>query len=63
MQHLNPQRHSGKTPIREADAAQAPPEPDATRLARLRRDRALTPAERLDKLAAMCRQADLLRRG
>jgi hypothetical protein len=36
-------------------------EADAVRMARLRRDRALTPVERLDKLAALCRQADLLR--
>lgn len=39
-------------PVREAEEA---------RLARLRRDRALTPAQRLDKLAALCRQAALLR--
>ena len=31
------------------------------RIARLRRDRALTPEQRLDKFAALCRQADLLR--
>jgi hypothetical protein len=31
------------------------------RIARLRRDRALTPSQRLDKLAALCRQADVLR--
>jgi hypothetical protein len=36
-------------------------EEDAARIARLRRDRALTPAERLNKLAALCRQADVLR--
>jgi hypothetical protein len=37
------------------------PEADPIRLARLRRDLALTPAQRLDKFAALCRQADLLR--
>jgi hypothetical protein len=36
-------------------------EADAVRRTRLRRDRALSPADRLDKLAAICRQADLLR--
>ena len=36
-------------------------ESDAVRLARIRRDVALTPAQRLDKFAALCRQADLLR--
>ena len=36
-------------------------EADAVRTARLRRDLALTPPERLDKLAALCRQTDLLR--
>ena len=36
-------------------------EADAVRRARLRRDRALSPSERLDKLAAICRQAELLR--
>ena len=41
--------------------AQPAAEADAVRLARLRRDRALTPSERLDKLAALCRQADVLR--
>jgi hypothetical protein len=33
----------------------------AVRVERIRRDLALSPAERLDKLAALCRQADLLR--
>lgn len=36
-------------------------EVDPARIARLRRDRALTPEQRLDKFAALCRQADLLR--
>jgi hypothetical protein len=36
-------------------------EPDPVRVARARRDAALTPAQRLDKLAALCRQAALLR--
>lgn len=35
-------------------------EVDAVRLARIRRDLALTPSQRLDKFAALCRQADLL---
>jgi len=48
-----------RTPTREPAAQQG----DAVRVARLRRDRALTPTQRLDKLAAMCRQADTLRRG
>jgi hypothetical protein len=34
---------------------------DAVRLARIRRDLALTPSQRLDKFAELCRQADLLR--
>jgi hypothetical protein len=34
---------------------------DAVRVERIRRDVALSPAERLDELAALCRQADLLR--
>lgn len=42
-------------------AVAAVQEADAVRLARLRRDLALTPAQRLDKFAALCRQADLLR--
>ncbi len=45
------------TPHADAAAREA----DAVRLARLRRDLALTPAQRLDKFAALCRQADLLR--
>jgi hypothetical protein len=36
-------------------------EANAVRAARVRRDRSLAPAERLDKLAAVCRQAELLR--
>jgi hypothetical protein len=36
-------------------------EVDVVRLARIRRDLALTPSQRLDKFAALCRQADLLR--
>ena len=36
-------------------------ETDAVRLARIRRDLALTPSQRLDKFAELCRQADLLR--
>jgi len=47
-----------RTPTREHAAQQD----DAVRVARLRRDRALTPAQRLDKLAAICRQAASLRR-
>jgi hypothetical protein len=42
-------------------AARLAKESHAVRIARLRRDRALTPAQRLDKLAALCRQAELLR--
>jgi hypothetical protein len=34
---------------------------DAVRLARIRRDLALTPDQRLAKFEALCRQADLLR--
>jgi len=34
---------------------------DTERLARLRRDLALTPAQRLDKFAALSRQVNLLR--
>jgi hypothetical protein len=34
---------------------------DAVRLARIRRDLALTPSQRLDKFAELCRQADRLR--
>ncbi|HKG42919.1 MAG TPA: hypothetical protein VKB10_01580 [Gaiellaceae bacterium] len=36
-------------------------ESDAVRLARIQRDLALTPAQRLEKFEALCRQADLLR--
>jgi hypothetical protein len=36
-------------------------EADAARAAQLQRDRDLSPAQRLDKLAAVCRQAELLR--
>jgi hypothetical protein len=36
-------------------------EADAVHVARLRRDASLTPAERLAKVAAVCRQAELLR--
>lgn len=36
-------------------------ETDAVRLARIRRDLALTPSQRLDKFTELCRQADLLR--
>jgi len=43
------------------DAARLAAEADAVRLARLRRDLALSPAERLDKLAALCRDAGVLR--
>ncbi len=46
-------------PTPHADAAAQ--EADAVRLARLRRDLALTPTQRLDKFAALCRQVDLLR--
>jgi hypothetical protein len=46
---------------RPVDTSHAADEADAARIARLRRDRALTPSQRLDKLAALCRQADLLR--
>ena len=44
----------------EASSASAA-EVTAVRAARIRRDRALTPSERLAKLAAICKQADLLR--
>jgi hypothetical protein len=41
--------------------AAATKEADAVRLARLRRDLALTPAQRLEKFAALCRQMEFLR--
>jgi hypothetical protein len=43
------------------DEVTATDEADRARIARLRRDRALTPEQRLDKFAALCRQAELLR--
>ena len=49
-------------PTRQPTRDLAAREADAARVARLRRDRALTPAQRLDKLAALCRQAATLRR-
>jgi len=36
-------------------------ESHAVRVARLRRDLALTPSQRLDKFAALCREAEHLR--
>jgi len=45
----------------DASPTTAARDADAARIARLRRDRALTPAQRLDKLAALCRQAHMLR--
>lgn len=45
----------------QTQSAEAAREADAVRVARLQRDRALTPAQRLDKFAALCRQAELLR--
>jgi hypothetical protein len=43
------------------EAARLAEETHAVRVARLRRDRALTPAQRLDKVAALSRQAEMLR--
>jgi hypothetical protein len=53
--------HQTRQPAPDTAPGQAAQEADAARVARLRRDRALTPAQRLDKLAALCRQADTLR--
>jgi hypothetical protein len=50
--HAQPPRQPPQAAVAEADDV---------RLARLRRDLALTPSQRLDKFAALCRQADLLR--
>jgi hypothetical protein len=50
-----------RQPRRGATRDLAARDADAARIARLRRDRALTPAQRLDKLAALCRQAEALR--
>jgi len=50
-----------RTPTSNPPNRPATGQTDAVRIARLRRDRALTPAQRLDKLAALCRQADMLR--
>jgi hypothetical protein len=52
------ERHA-QPPRQPTQAAVA--EVDVERLARIRRDLALTPSQRLDKFAALCRQADLLR--
>jgi hypothetical protein len=53
------ERHA-QEPRQPSNAADA--EVDVVRLARLRRDLALTPSQRLDKFAALCRQANVLRR-
>jgi hypothetical protein len=50
-------RISVEREARYAPAAHA----QAVRAARLQRDFALSPAERLEKLAVMCRQAEALR--
>jgi hypothetical protein len=49
------------THVADDELARRAQEADAARAAQLRRDAALTPAQRLEKLAAVCRQADLLR--
>jgi hypothetical protein len=51
------ERHEQQPKESPANAAEA----KAVRLARLRRDLALTPSQRLDKFIALCRQAELLR--
>jgi hypothetical protein len=60
MERRNDQ--SSPDPIVEtAETTRLVEETHAVRVARLRRDRALTPAQRLDKVVALSRQAELLR--
>jgi hypothetical protein len=59
---MNPDARDDLTDERLARLAEDPAaEAETVRAARIRRDRELSPAERLDKLAAMCQQAALLR--
>jgi hypothetical protein len=55
MQRSDPESVNDPSPELLAEEA------ETVRMARIRRDLALTPAERLDKLASLCREADLLR--
>jgi len=56
---MEQQQQQQQAPVPRVPAVVDPVDP--ARVARLRRDRALTPAQRLEKFAALCRQADQLR--